>query len=406
MKPDIHSHPELIKKLPQGVKILFKIFADDMRLVGGSVRDLLLGYKVSDFDFATRYLPEETIKILKENKIQAIPTGIKFGTITAVIDNQNFEITTLRQDDKTDGRHCEPIFVDDYYFDAKRRDFTMNALYLDANGEVYDYFSGIPDLDNKAVKFVGDPEERIKEDFLRILRFFRFSAKYSAELDALGLKYCIEQKSHLQQLSRERVRAEMVKMLRGQDKKRLLTTLHVMKENGVLDVLFSNELDVKALENLVDLQQKFALESNFNLEYATLFWTRNLDIKQFASEICATNLEKRYFYFLSDNLGQDGVDQICLKELLAFFDRDLVLEFYVVSLVKGLVIDVDEVMERNITFIVEFNKPDFPLTSQDIMDLGLKGSNIGLAIKRAKILWAHNNFQIDKKSLLNSLKQE
>lgn len=404
MKPDIHSHPELMNKIPAAAQKLFAIFGDDIRLVGGSVRDLLLEYHVNDFDFATRYLPEKTIKILQKNNIQAIPTGIKFGTITAVIDHQNFEITTLRQDDKTDGRHCEPVFVDDYYDDAKRRDFTINALYLDAEGQVYDYFSGLSDLKNKEVKFVGDPEERIKEDFLRILRFFRFSAKYSAKLDVFGLKYSIEQKHNLHKLSRERVRAEIVKMLLAKDKKRLLTTLNVMKEKEIISALFSNEIDIKGLETLFEMINQYQLPSNRNLEFATLFWTRNLDIKKFASEICATNLEKKYFYFLSDHLGQNISNQLCFKELLAFFDQDLVLEFYLIAIAKGLIHDESAMIEKNIGFISCFDKPEFPLTSQDIIDLGFEGANIGLAIKRAKLFWAQNNFQNDKETLLNSLK--
>lgn len=140
-------YPELIKKLPTEVLQLFEVFlkdtklgGDEIRLVGGCVRDMIANLEVKDFDFATKFLPEQVIEILTKNKIHAVPTGIKFGTITAVINKQHFEITTLRKDNQQDGRHCEPEFIDDYFFDAARRDFTMNALYLDNNGLVHDYF--------------------------------------------------------------------------------------------------------------------------------------------------------------------------------------------------------------------------------------------------------------------------
>lgn len=187
----------MLSSLPPEVKKIFKIFTkdgDEIRLVGGSVRDLLLNKKVKDFDFATKLLPEEVIKILEQNKLKAIPTGKKFGTITAVVNGKNFEITTLRKDSETDGRHCKPEFVDDYFLDAARRDFTVNALYLDSSGVIHDYFDGKSDLKNKKIKFIGDANRRIEEDFLRILRFFRFSCEYAEKLDVEGLKACVKQK--------------------------------------------------------------------------------------------------------------------------------------------------------------------------------------------------------------------
>ena len=185
------SHPKLVNNLPQEVKTLFEIFGDDIRLVGGCVRDLLLKKPVNDFDFATKNTPQKTTEILERNKIRAVPTGVKFGTITAVINGQNFEITTLRKDNETDGRHCNPQFVDDYFFDAARRDFTINALYLDSTGLVTDYFDGNSDLKAKKVRFIGDAVKRIEEDYLRILRFFRFSCEYAVELDQKGLAACV-----------------------------------------------------------------------------------------------------------------------------------------------------------------------------------------------------------------------
>jgi poly(A) polymerase len=213
--------PELTKSFLAEVKILFQVFNSEILLVGGCVRDLLLKKKIADFDFATKLRPNEIIKILEENNLKAIPTGIKFGTITAVVNHKNFEITTLRKDNETDGRHCDPEFIDDFELDAARRDFTVNALYLDEAGNIYDYFDGISDLNNQEIKFIYDANKRIEEDYLRILRFFRFSCKYAKKLDREGLTACILQKENLKKLSRERIRSEFLKIVGNENKEML-----------------------------------------------------------------------------------------------------------------------------------------------------------------------------------------
>ena len=147
---------------------------DNLRIVGGAVRNYMIGEEISDFDLSCRLSPEKILDILQKNQIKAIPTGIKFGTITAVIKNKCFEITTTRKDVKTDGRHAVVEYTTNFEVDAQRRDFTFNALYLDFDGNLYDYFNGLNDLKNGIVRFIGNAEDRIKEDYLRILRLFRF----------------------------------------------------------------------------------------------------------------------------------------------------------------------------------------------------------------------------------------
>ena len=164
---------------------------DELRLIGGLVRDYLADKKNTtakklDYDLACKFLPEETLKILKQHKIKALPTGIKHGTITALIGNEEYQITTLRKDVENFGRHAKVEFVDDFFEDAKRRDFTINAMSIDFNGQLYDYFDGLKDLKAGNVCFIGDAETRIGEDYLRILRFFRFNAKYGKNIDRFG----------------------------------------------------------------------------------------------------------------------------------------------------------------------------------------------------------------------------
>ncbi len=402
MNPKTHPHPELLKNLPPEVKTLFKVFNDEIRLVGGSVRDSLLKNEVKDYDFATTFLPEQIIQILEKNKIKAVPTGIKFGTITAVVNRKNFEITTLRKDAETDGRHCQPEFIDDYFFDAARRDFTINALYLDEAGFVYDYFDGITDLKNQQVRFIGDAQERIKEDFLRILRFFRFSGRYASKLDPKGLDACENQKENIKKLSRERVRAEFLKMISGTEKDNLITILKTLKTAKISDEIFSSELDIYGLDRLFEIAEKLQFSANLNLKIATLFLQKNLDLKIFFTEICATNLEKKYFTFLLLKNDQ-AFDLPALKKLLAFEEKSLILDLYLFSLVKNSEeIKLSEVRE-NIKFLQEFILPNFPLTSADLMQMGFAGRDLGEAIQRTKMLWVESDFKIEGGELLRLL---
>ncbi len=198
-------------------KLLEALGADDglTRYVGGAVRDQLLKLPVNDIDLATRLRPEEVVERLQGAGIKAVPTGIEHGTITAVSDGHPVEITTLRRDVSTDGRRATVAFTDDWSEDAARRDFTINALMADPlTGELFDYFDGLADIEKRLVRFIGDPLQRIAEDHLRILRFFRFYARFGGgEPDAAALQACTERANDLMALSRERIADELLKLL-------------------------------------------------------------------------------------------------------------------------------------------------------------------------------------------------
>jgi poly(A) polymerase len=396
VNPKTYQHPELLKKLPSEVKTLFKVFNSEILLVGGCVRDFLLQKNVNDFDFCTKFLPDEIIKILTKNKIKAIPTGIKFGTITAVVNGKNFEITTLRKDHETDGRYCNPEFVDDYSLDAARRDFTINALYLDSAGLVYDYFDGISDLKNSEVKFIGDAKKRIEEDFLRILRFFRFSCRYAKGLDNEGLKACVDLKENLKNLSRERIRSEILKIIDDGNKTKVIAILQILESEKIIDEIFAEKLDIEALKHLFEME----VSASLNLKLAVLFLKKDLDLKKFAQEICATNKEKKYFSFLVEKSPEPDLQS--LKQLLAFSDKNWVLDFYLFTLAKSPKKNTDS--KNIIHFLQNFFLPEFLLNGEDAKHLGLKDKAVGEAITKAKIFWAENNFTPDKNSLINFLK--
>ncbi|HEX3438717.1 MAG TPA: CCA tRNA nucleotidyltransferase [Pseudolabrys sp.] len=205
---------------------------EEARVIGGAVRNTLLGLPVHEFDVATTAVPEEVARRAEAAGFKAVPTGIEHGTITVVVGKQTFEVTTLRRDVETDGRHAKVAFGRDWRGDAHRRDFTINAFSVTRDGALYDYAGGLTDLEARRVRFIGDPRERIREDYLRILRFFRFHAAYGHNHpDAEGLAACIAARDGLDALSRERVRMELMKLLVAPG---AAPTLVVMANAGLL----------------------------------------------------------------------------------------------------------------------------------------------------------------------------
>ena len=233
-------------------RILDALGADEglTRYVGGAVRDELLQIPVNDIDFATRLRPDEVVARLEKARIKAVPTGIAHGTVTAVADGQPAEITTLRADVSTDGRRATVEFSDDWAADAARRDFTINALYGDPQtGEIFDYFGGLDDLKARRVRFIGDPLQRIAEDHLRILRFFRFHARYGrGDPDPAALDACTLRANDLMALSRERIADETVKTLALPDP---VATVALMVERGIFAPVLPEITDASRLAFLV-----------------------------------------------------------------------------------------------------------------------------------------------------------
>jgi poly(A) polymerase len=234
-------------RTPALVRVLAMLNAggEEARVVGGAARNALMGLPLNDFDIATTAPPDEVVRRAEAAGLKTRPTGIDHGTITLVADGTPIEVTTLRQDVETFGRKARVAFGRDWKADAERRDFTMNALSISADGIVYDYVGGYADLEARRVRFIGDPARRIAEDYLRILRFFRFQASYAhGAPDAAGLHACIGARDGLRTLSRERVRAELMKLLTAP---LAVETVAVMVDTGFMTMLlggvaFSREL--------------------------------------------------------------------------------------------------------------------------------------------------------------------
>jgi len=232
---------------------------DNLRWVGGAVRDTLLGNAVKDIDAATRLKPDEVIARLTDAQIRTVPTGIDHGTVTALLPEGPVEITTLRKDVSTDGRRATVAFSDDWREDAARRDFTINALYADpVSGQLFDYFDGLRDLEERRVRFIGDPRERIREDHLRILRYYRFQARFGYTLDEEAERACAELAPMLKGLSRERVGWELQHLLAVADP---TATVQRMYQQGVLGVVLpeAGDHEIVAFEKLVEAERAAAL---------------------------------------------------------------------------------------------------------------------------------------------------
>ena len=248
----------------RGIRPILKALGADqglVRYVGGAVRDELLGLPGHDIDLATRIRPDEVVQRLEAAGIKAVPTGIEHGTVTAVSEGQAVEVTSLRRDVSTDGRRATVAFTDDWQEDAARRDFTINALSADPiTGEIFDYFGGLDDIRARRVRFIGKPEARIAEDHLRILRFFRFHARFGAgEPDPQALAACTARANDLMALSRERIADELLKLLGLPDP---APTVAIMLSRGILTPVVP-EIEASALPSL---GRVIAAEAEANIE--------------------------------------------------------------------------------------------------------------------------------------------
>lgn len=260
------------------------------RYVGGAVRDTLLGLPVSDVDIATALLPHEVIDRLEAGGIKAVPTGIDHGTVTAAIDSKNYEITTLRRDVATDGRRASVAFATDWQEDAARRDFTINALYADPkSGEIFDYFDGLSDLKAHRLRFIGDASQRIAEDFLRILRYFRFLARYgSGQPDADAIQACANGAHGLTALSRERIAQELTRILTLKDP---VDSVKLMITNGIF-APFLPELSISAasdLQLLVKRETAFAQPVSLPARFLVLLTREAAAVDKVAARLKLSN---------------------------------------------------------------------------------------------------------------------
>jgi poly(A) polymerase len=370
--------------------------AEPMALfVGGCVRNALLGEPIIDIDIATRYQPYEVIDILNEAQIRTIPTGLAHGTITALCQGQSFEITTLRQDVSADGRHAQVAFTDDWLEDAQRRDFTMNALYMDEEGNVFDpLVCGIKDAQAGKLVFVGDPRRRIAEDHLRVLRFFRFYARYGkVKPDEATILACRAGAPLIDQLSKERVTSEFVKILSGP---RVSETLELMQSCYLMPRLLDGDLPFNKLDSLINLQDKYGWhDPSARLAIITKLSNQNLNfvVQEFVfpNEIREV---LRLIARLDDSVAGVRETKFAIYKNGFEVARQLVMVQWAWAEREALTPDILELL-------TSWEIPQLPVTGHDVMTAGIAaGPAIGLVLDATETWWIENDYAPDRDSCL------
>ena len=355
------------------------------RVVGGAVRDVLLQVPIKDIDFASPLTPEQITDICKKNGITTIPTGIKHGTITIRYNNRNYEITTLRKDVSSDGRHAEIAFTDDWKEDSSRRDFTINAFYLDYDGNIYDYHNGKSDLQNKLVRFIGEPNTRITEDFLRILRFFRFNAQIgSAVIDENALNACAALSSGIKKLSSERIASEFLRLLEQPCPEK---ALELMQKTCVLKQ-FLKEAVSDRLSRYLQKEALYNIPISALARLSSVLPSDLIVIQRIAKRLKFSQKQKEILCTLAkirQEITKAVADISALYEILYDNPKELVLQ--------GLLLS-DEAPKDFVKIIKEWENIPFPLTGQDVIDLGIpQSARIGELLKETRKWWLKHSRQ-------------
>ena len=377
----------------------------DARFVGGCVRNALLGCAVDDIDIATPLTPDAVTERLQAAGLGAVPTGIEHGTVTAIANGTPFEITTLRRDVSTDGRRAVVAFTADWAEDARRRDFTMNALYAAADGEVFDFTGGIADLKAGRVGFVGDPTTRIREDFLRILRLFRFQAWYGkGELDAAALHAVAAERGGLQKLSGERIAKEMLKLLAAESP---LACLRIMAASAILPEIMPGALSMARLERLVKIDAGAFFTPDPVLRLAALLPDDPVAARELAGRWKLSNTDR---IRLEDLAGgrEKIVSYLSIREVRKFLYRLGKQRFRDRVFLRW----AEDAKESNavqwralLAMGDSWTRSEFPLTGREVMAAGVpEGPLVGKVLAEVEEWWIDSDFIEDEFSLAERLK--
>lgn len=364
--------------LPESTALAAVVAALDgqVRLVGGVVRDTLAGVATKDIDLATPLAPEAVMAALKAAGLKAVPTGLAHGTVTAVAEGRPFEITTLRRDVATDGRRAEVAFTDDWQEDAARRDFTINALYADpATGDVFDYFGGVADLNAGIVRFIGEPLQRIAEDHLRILRFFRFYARFgSGGPDAASLSACQARANDLMALSRERIAMELLALLALPNP---APTLALMIEGGIFVPVLPEVTDAASVARLVAREAEAGIPPDALRRLSALIGADPALAEDIANRLKLSNAQRKRMIAAAGRVEEDAKD----PRALAYW--------------QGVDVAIDRLLLGNgdARLLVDWAPPRFPITGGAIVARGVQaGPEVARILQAAERQWVAEAF--------------
>ena len=382
----------------------------DARVAGGAVRNALMGMPASDVDLCTTLMPQDVVKRLEAAGHKAVPTGIDHGTVTAVIKGEAFEVTTLRKDIETDGRHAVVEFGTDWVADANRRDLTMNGLYCDRDGRVYDYVDGYKDILTKDVRFIGDAETRIKEDSLRILRFFRFFAWYGGgRPDAEGLKACAAGRELLAGLSVERVWMELKKMLAAPDPSRAILW---MRTTGILGAVLpeTHKWGTDAMPGFLRLEQEQKWQPDALFRLMGMVRPDEETMQGLSKRLAFSNKEtERMVTWANNPAPKADIPMSDFEKLLYKRDSQGLMDSMKLEAVhlqgRDDAANAD-VMLKLIDFAQNWQRPTFPLQGQDLIAAGMKpGPEMGQRLKALEEAWLDSGFVLSREELLAMVEQ-
>ena len=416
MKKKIENLVSNIKKYffpfynSKNIKLLFKNLEkgeskekEVAMFVGGCVRNYLQSKKIGDIDMATIFTPDEIKKKLQNSKFKVIDTGLEHGSVTVVLDHNKFELTTLRKDVKTDGRHAEIKTIDDWKEDSKRRDFTINAIYLNKRGKIFDPQQGVNDLKNNIVKFIGDPQTRIVEDFLRIIRFLRFTIQYKSSIERSTVQAIKLNLNGVKALSKERVLSELLKILKIENFSELIDTkelseifLLVFPELKYLNRFKNFSLIRNHIENsdilllsilLIDLKDN---HEYFCHKYKVSNKTR-YNLKLLGSKFRELQTDKEFF---KKNLKNNAYN-MGLKNLKILFTLNLLNK----KKISDKEVSIFKVIEK-------ISIPKFPFDGKFLLKKGVQeGRKIGIILNEAEKIWVNNNFNLSPKDFETIIKK-
>jgi poly(A) polymerase len=369
---------------------------EEARVVGGAVRNALLGEPHGDIDIATTALPQEVVRRVEVEGFKAVPTGIEHGTVTVVAGGRPFEVTTLREDVETYGRHAKVAFGRDWRRDAERRDFTINALSVSRDGTIHDYVGGLADVAARQVRFIGVAGKRIEEDYLRILRFFRFHAHYGhGAPDPAGLSACIAARAGLEQLSRERIRMEVLKLLAAPH---AVPILAVMTETGILVTVLGGVPLLASLSNMIKLETALVLTPDVVRRLGALGVSVTEDAERLRERLRLANAEHERLIAMADGWWRilAAVSERDARALLYRLGPEKFVDRVLVAWSRAPEGAADARWHALATLQSRWTAPVFPLKAADFIARGVaKGPGLGASMRAAEAAWIAADFPAD-----------
>jgi len=374
---------------------------EEARVVGGAVRNALLGLPINEIDVATTALPEEVVRRVGAAGFKPVPTGMEHGTVTVVIDKHPFEVTTLRRDVETYGRHAKVAFGRDWRVDAERRDFTINALSAGRDGTVYDYVGGLEDLAARRVRFIGDPKKRIAEDYLRILRFFRFDAAYGTSDHPYteGISACVAGRDGLDQLSRERVRMELMKLVVAPH---AMPSLISMADAGLLLRVLGGVAYFGAYENMAKVEAAAGLQADPVRRLGALTAAIPEDAERLWQKLRLSNSEHERLASMADGWRRvaPGMGEQAARALLYRLGPERFVDRVLLAWSRSDAGAHDRDWQALAGLPRRWTAPAFPIKAADLMARGLdKGPALGAAMRAAEEAWIAADFPDDQAAL-------